>query len=233
MAVQEYLTQVTAIKHLTLDVIELQVQLVLPHEISYQAGQFMEFKIGTHYRCYSLVTPPVSDNPNLTFCIKLETQGVGSDYARQLKVGDEVVMRGPKGFFVVEDFGRPIFLVAGGVGIAPFAAIIPDLLARGFKPLVHLLFGVRSEENVFYFDRFNHLAKQYENFHFVPILSRPQSHWPGQTGRILTYLEIGYANHKEYQFYISGSDSLVKEVRGLLSKLGHEPKKIQTEAFIS
>ncbi len=230
---QEYLTQVTALKHLTLDVVELHVQLVLPTDLTYQAGQFMEFKIGEEHRCYSFAAPPIPDNPNLVFCIKLEPQGLGSDYIRSLEVGTEVVMRGPKGFFVVENFDQPIFLAAGGVGIAPFAAIIPDLLVRGFKQPVHLLFGVRSEEDVFYFDRFNKLAKQYDNFRFVPLLSRPQSHWPGETGRITTYLEVGYTNYKDFKFLICGSDPVVKEVRAVLLKLGQDPKKIHTEAFIS
>lgn len=228
---QEYLTQVTAVKHLTLDVIELQVQLVLPSELSFQAGQFMEFKIGDQYRCYSFANPPIPDNPRLTFCIKLEPQGLGSDYIRQLKVGSEVTMRGPNGFFIVDDFNQPVFLVASGVGVAPFVSIISDLLVRGFKPKVHLLFGVRSEENVFYYERFNKLAKQYDNFRFVPVLSRPQSHWPGETGYVTTYLEVGYVNYKDYLFYLCGSKAMVSDARAVLLKVGQEAKKIKTEIF--
>ncbi len=228
---REYLTQVTQLKHLTLDIVELDVQLVEPTELAYRAGQYMLFKIGGTTRSYSLAIPPLLDSPRLTFCIKLEPQGLGSDFVRQLKVGDEVQMTGPEGAFIVEDFNRAAFFVATGVGIAPFTAMIPDMLSRGYREKVQLLFGVRSEENVFYYDRFNRLAKQYDNFKFVPVLSRPQSHWPGETGFVTTYLEVGYPHFKDNIFYLCGSNTMVDDARKVLLKVGHDPKQIRQEIF--
>lgn len=228
---QEYLTQVTQIKYLTLDVVELGVRLLAPAEMEYQAGQFMEFKIGGSFRSYSLASPPMANSQLLTFCVKLEPHGVGSDFVRGLKLGSEIAMRGPAGLFVAQDFSQPVFFVATGVGIAPYAAIIPDMLVRGYRQDMRLLFGVRSEENVFYYDRFNRLAKQYENFKFIPILSRPQSHWPGETGYVTTYIEVDYLYFKDYIFYVCGSKTMVIEARQILLKRGHDPKKIKLEVF--
>jgi ferredoxin-NADP reductase len=228
---QEYLTQVTEIRHLTMDIVELDVQLVEPTELTYQAGQFMQFRIGTALRSYSLATPPVPDNPKLTFCIKMEPRGVGSDFVRQLKVGAEIEMRGPAGIFVVQDFHQAIFFVATGVGIAPFASMIPDMLSRGYDEKTHLLFGVRNEENVFYYDHFNRLAQQYENLTFTPIMSRPQSHWPGETGYVTTYLEEAYPRFKDNIFYLCGSKAMVTDARQILLHAGHDAKRIKLEIF--
>ncbi len=228
---QEYLTQVTQIKHLTLDIIELSVQLVVPTELSYQAGQFVEFKIGNDHRAYSFAAPPVVGSKVFTFCIKLEPDGVGSNYIRTLEVGSEVVLQAPFGTFVIQDLQQPAFFVTTGVGVAPFAAMIPDMLSRGAKVPVYLLFGVRSEENVFYFERFSRLARQFDNFQFVPMLSRPQSHWPGQTGQVTTYLQVGYPDFKDFMFYLCGSTAMVADTRQLLLKAGHDVKKIQQEIF--
>ena len=227
----EYLTQVTQIKYLTLNVVELSVKLVAPIDLDYRAGQFMDFKIGSVFRSYSLASPPTVNEQQVNFCIKLEPQGVGSDFVRNLKIGSDIVMKGPAGNFIIRDFNRPIFFVATGVGIAPFAAMIPDMLVRGYKENVRLLFGVRSEEDVFYYDRFNRLAKQYENFKFIPILSRPHSHWPGETGYVTTYIEVDYPYYKDYIFYVCGSKNIVMDMRTLLLKLGHGPDNIKLEIF--
>lgn len=228
---QEFLTQVTRLKHLTLDVMEIDVELMAPEELSYQAGQYMEFKVGGVWRAYSFATPPVSDNPNLMFCAKLEPKGVASDFIRQLEVGSELVMRGPSGNFVVADFHQPTFFVATGVGVVPFGAMIPDMLMRGSRQPIRLLFGVRNEEEVFYYDRFNRLSKQYDNFKFVPILSRPRSHWPGETGYVTTYLEISYPYFKDYIFYLCGDKAVVTEAQQILLKAGQDPQKIKLEFF--
>lgn len=217
---------------MTLDVLELTVRLLAPEDILFQAGQYVQFKIGDAFRSYSIAVPPTGvNNQILVFCIKLEPDGVGSNFVRGLKPGDEVVMRGPLGNFVVQNFEKPIFFVATGVGVAPYASIIPDMLMRGFKQPVRLLFGLRSEENVFYYDRFNRMAAHYENFNFIPILSRPQSHWPGETGRVTTYVAVSYPRLKDYTFYVCGSQEMVMDMRTLLLKEGHDIKRIKLEIF--
>jgi ferredoxin-NADP reductase len=229
---QEYLSQVTQIKYLTLHVLELSVRLTAPTDLAFSAGQYMQFKIAENVvRSYSIASPPRGDNPTLTFCIKLEPKGVGSDYVRTLKVGSDLLMRGPAGNFTIQDFNQPVFLVATGVGIAPYASIIPDMLSRGYRENSRLLFGVRSEENVFYYDKFNRLAQQYENFKFVPVMSRPQSHWPGETGYVTTYIEVSYQLFKDYIFYVCGTKQMVLDSRQALLKQGHDPNKIKLEIF--
>jgi len=229
---QEYLTQVTQIKYLTLHVLELSVRLVAPSEVEFSAGQYMQFKVGDNiFRSYSIAAPPLGENQSLTFCIKLEPKGAGSDYVRTLRVGSDLLMRGPAGNFTVAEPSQPIFFMAVGVGVAPFAAIIPDLLSRGYREKSRLLFGVRSEENVFYYDKFNRLAQQYENFKFVPVMSRPQSHWPGETGYVTTYVEVSYQLFKDHIFYICGNKEMVLDSRQILLKQGHDPNKIKLEIF--
>lgn len=228
---QEFLTQVEHVRYLTLDVVELVVRLVAPEALTYQAGQAMELKVDHSYLPYSFATPPVPDNPALTFCIRTGPTGITADYARTLKPGTEVVMRGPVPGFEEPDYNQPAFFVAGSIGVAPFAAMVPDMLSRGYTQPLRLLFGVSSEEEVFYFDRFNRLAKQFENFQFVPLLSRPRSHWPGETGRISTYLQISYPYLKDFMFYVSGGRNFVNDVRQVLQQAGHDPSRIKVAIF--
>jgi NAD(P)H-flavin reductase len=226
----DFRTQIKEIKYLTLNTIELTVGLAFPTDVRFLAGQIMELKFGSVFRAYSIINVP-DQNQSLKFCIGLLEKGVASDFFRIVKVGHEIDMRGPSGNFIVNDFSKNYFFIATGVGVAPFVSIVPDMMLRGFEEKVHLLFGVREEEDVFYFDRFTHLQNMYANFKFTPVLSRPKSHWPGETGRVTTYLDVAYEYYKSYVFYISGGIEMVKDVRALLEKKDHDLDKVKLEIF--
>ena len=227
----EFQTKISEIKYLTLKTVELTVDLVNPDEIKFEAGQFMQFLLGKAPRSYSIVSIP-NHNRQLKFCIELLDKGLVSQFLKQAKVGSFLPMQGPLGNFLFDRPEKNAFFVATGVGIAPFASIIPNILSTGYSGKAQLLFGVKHEEDVFYFDKFRHMANLYQNFKFVPILSQPQSHWPGESGRVTTYLEVAYEYFKDYIFYICGNTEMVKESRELLLKRGHDPKNIRLEIFI-
>lgn len=229
---QEYTAKISHKKHLTEHVIELFIELVSPSDIQFKPGQFMQFKIGTVMRSYSITSIPTETNTTLGFCIELVENGVGSLMFQKANVGDEVVVRGPSGIFTFSQFDRNVSFVATGVGVAPFTSIIPSILSAGYTGNVHLLFGVRHEEDVFYFDKFTHLQSLYPNFKFTPMLSQPRSHWPGEVGRVTTYLDVAYEYYKDNMFYICGGMEMIKDTRALLIKKGHNPKDIKLEIFV-
>lgn len=228
---QEVLGRVKEKKHLTLNVIELTVDLVMPSQVPFKAGQFMQFKIGDVLKSYSVAVVP-DHAEYFKFCIELLPSGVASDYFRRLHAGDDIVMQGPHGMFTFEQFNRNAFFVATGVGVAPFVSLVPDMLTRGYNAEVTLLFGVRSEEDVFYFDRFNHLSVLYPNFKFYPILSQPKMHWPGEVGRVTTQLDVMYDRHKDCLFYLCGGKEMVGECRDILLKRGHKLEDVKLEVFV-
>lgn len=227
---QEFKGKIVEKKYLTAHTLEITVQLLSPTDITFVAGQFMEFKIGERLKAFSIVSAP-EQKQYLQFCVALYDKGIASEYFKGCKIGSEVTLGGPRGNFVVQNFTRNIFFVASGVGIAPFCSIIPELLTRGFGKKLKLLFGVRSEADVFYFDRFNYLKTLYKNFTFTPILSQPRSHWPGETGRVTTYLDVAYDYYKDYVYYICGSERMATDTRALLLTRDHDVKDIKLEIF--
>jgi len=228
---QEYKTKIREKRHLTLKTIEITVDLIAPTDISFTPGQYVELLIGKEWKPYTICSLPESNN-SLTFCIGLYDKGLASDFFREVKVGREITMRGPAGFFTVTDLAKNYLFVATGVGIAPFVSIVPNLLRKEFVGRSQLLFGVRHEEDVFYFDKFTHLKSLYDNFIFTPMLSQPKSHWPGEVGRVTTYLEVAYDYLKDYEFYICGATEMVQDARNVLLKKGHSEDRIKTEIFV-
>lgn len=230
---EKILTQVVSLKYLTQKIVELHVRLEAPNIVRFKAGQFMQFHIHGVYRSYSIVSAPTGLDETLVFCIELIPGGVGSEFVKNLKPGDEVVMHGPLGVLGVKEkeMERDLFFVATGVGIAPFVSILTDLFTRGYGGEANLLFGLRNEENVFYYDKFNTLAKNHPRFKFLPILSRPESHWPGEVGRVTTYLEVHYEQFRDRLFYLCGSKEMVTDTRAVLIAQGHDAKAIHLEIF--
>jgi ferredoxin-NADP reductase len=228
---QEFTGRIVIKKFLTLRVIEFEVELDTYSALEFTPGQFMQFKFGAQFRSYSIVSVPSQDGPRLRFCAELLEHGVASEFFRRAEVGAGVELRGPSGNFIFDNFSTNIFMIATGVGVAPFVSMIPDALARGFENKMHLLFGVRTEEDVFYFERFSHLASMYQNFKFTPILSRPKSHWPGEVGRVTTYVDVAYEYYTDYFFYLCGGIEAVKDLRALLQRKGHSQDRVKLEIF--
>lgn len=228
---QHYKARIIEKKHLTMNVMEVSVVLIVPERVEFKAGQFMQLQFGSELKAYSIISPP--EQPSLLkFCVMVIDGGQASEFFKAAKVGDELDMRGPAGNFMVEDLSKNYFFVATGVGVAPFASIIPDLLGRPFLGKCRLLFGLRAEEDVFYFDRFMHLQNVYRNFQFTPVLSQPQSHWPGEVGRVTTYIDVAYDYYKDYIFYVSGRRQMVDDIKALLLKRGQLPENIKVEIFV-
>ncbi len=227
---QEYAGTINELRFLTQNILEVEILLTSPGDIVFKAGQFMNFVFPGGVRSYSLVSVP-DHNSNIKFCVELLEHGVGSDFFRRAHVGDAVTMRGPQGIFTIDDTSKNLFFVAVGVGIAPFASMIPDVLGKGFVGAAHLLFCVRHEEDVFYFDRFNHLQHIYPNFKFTPILSQPKSHWPGEVGRVTSYLDVAYEYYRDNLFYVCGGSEMVRETKDLLVKKGHASPEVRLEIF--
>lgn len=101
--------------------------------------------------------------------------GVCSNYLADLQPGDKVKMTGPSGrrFLLPEnqnDFNYLLF--ATGTGIAPYRGMIMDLMDSGIENEVILVFGCPYRTDLLYPDYFEPLAEEYDNFHYLPYISR-------------------------------------------------------------
>jgi ferredoxin--NADP+ reductase len=105
--------------------------------------------------------------------------GVCSNYLCDTQVGDEVRVTGPSGkrFVLPADPSAHDFVFfATGTGIAPFRAMILDLLEAGVPSRVALVMGVPYTTDLIYDDDFRELAEKHENFRYITAISRePQS----------------------------------------------------------
>ena len=216
----DYLSEITAIRHLTLEVVELSVRLLAPDELNYTAGQQVQIKVqGIFYPAY-ITLPPSENNQLLTLCMQIPADEEAKEVVAHFKVGDQLKLRGPEDTLPELPLHRDLLLVAEDVGVAPFAPIIASLLLNEFDKQIKLVFQVRSEENVFYFERFNALAKKYPQFTFVPMVTHPHAHWPGEVGTAATYVDVADGTVKSWFMAVIGKKPFVTEILAKWAKIG-------------
>lgn len=229
--------QISTITALTPDV--FQIRFPKPEGFNYVAGQFIQLAVpGVSssdpkevieiLRSYSLSS--YTGESELELCVKLLPDGVGSNFVREARPGDQINFYGPVGRFVIpNEVTSPQVFVATGVGLAPIMGMIQDgLLMRQAQEPFHLLFGVRKEVDLFWLDRLQALAIKFPNFTYTITLSQPDSTWTGQSGRVTAHLDTLPLNG---QYYLCGSSEMVAEVKQHLVSKGVLPKAIHLEIF--
>ena len=157
-----------------------------------------------------------------------------SNHLCDLATGDEITFQGPFGSFILRPPLRDTVFIATGTGIAPYRSMLHWLLA---DPSRHegrrfwLLFGVRTEEEIYYRDEFERLAAEHSTFHFLPTLSRGGPDWKGLGGYVQTHLPKIVGDRTDMHAYICGLDKMVSANRALLKSLGWDRKQVLYEKY--
>lgn len=224
-------------KVLTEDVLELNFETEAP--FNFTAGQYISIKIkdkenAACMRAYSISSAP-RDN-RFELCLKLMPGGRGSVYLNSLKKDDYIEFLGPMGKFTLDlEKAKNLFFIATGTGIAPLKSMIEDTLQNQQKSAsknLHLIFGVRYQNDIFYQDLFENLAKNHPNFQFTLTLSRGEKpDWKGDIGRVTVALEKTDFDTQNTDFYICGLSDMINDVDKLLAQKGVEKERIHFEKY--
>jgi len=207
-------------------------------KFDFQAGQFVSMK-AMHdghelTRAYSIASPPRSDN-SFDLCLNRVDSGFFSNFLCDLQQGDEVKFHGPHGYFVMKQPVRSSIFVATGTGIAPIRGMIHWLLAapeRHSGGEFWLVFGSRTETDIYYAEEFRQLEREHDNFHFLPTLSRAGAGWSGARGYVQEHVSTLAAGRTDCDAYICGLKDMVLANRDLLIKeLGWERRSVLYERF--
>lgn len=208
------------------------VTLLFENDYLFAAGQYVSLKVtadGTR-RSYSIAGAP--NGKTLELMVDVAPMGVGSKYILGLNIGDSVEVLGPMGHFVLAEPTKNVLFVATGSGIVPFRPMIRELLEkRGFKGGVHLDWGMRHEEDLFWVDEFRKLEKEYPNFTLDVVLSKPTKDWYACSGHVNDCLVKHRASWEGWEVYLCGSQQMIEEVATLLSGSGVRREDIHFEKF--
>lgn len=223
---------------LTSDVVELSFETQT--QFSFQAGQFISIKIEDNpaspcIRGYSIASSPNPDSPNhFNLCIKLIENGRGTTWLNSLKINDEISFLGPNGKFIFNENSQGTSLFIGtGTGVAPLKAMIEDqLLNKNNGNKLHLLFGVRYINGIFYENLFKSLSEKFSNFTYDIIVSRPENpDWKGNPGRVTALLNPLKIDTTNTEVYLCGLKDMLTEVTSILESKGLASERIHKEQY--
>lgn len=251
-----FTAEVVSVTPLSHDVKRLRVRL--PKQYRFEPGQFAlirlphsfveswnaEYKTshGEVTRPYSFALSPAR-LPLAEFIVQWAAPppnqhvppGIASTFIHdQLKPGDELEVSEPMGSLDRAghgDTGRPLVLVAGGTGVAPFVG----LLDHWFKTKQHeqckiyLFFGARQRRDLILDGQFRRWAARHPHFTYVPALSDPVpgDRWTGATGLIAAVLDSYFNRALDADVLVAGSPRMMQETVTVARAKGVAPARIR------
>ena len=201
-------------------------------KLSFLPGQYANLQVpGTEaHRAYSFSSMP--KDGEVSFLIRNVPGGLMSSYLTgSAKPGDTLVMNGPKGSFYLRDIVRPVLMLAGGTGLAPFTAMLDKIAAAGGSPFpVHLIYGVNNDTDLVDIDKLEAFAQSMPNFSYALVVVDPNSAQP-KKGYVTNHLEAGQLHDGEVDIYLCGPPPMVEAVNQYLRDQGVKPVSFHYEKF--
>ena len=225
MSPRKFRAKVLRIRHLTIDVREVTLKLVDPPMLAFLPGQSIALTIPdgvsgqSSLRYYSLASLPNSSS-QLVLLFNAGDHGKGATFLLKHSVGEELPFSGPFGsFHLHDDPERDLLFIGTGTGIAPLWSMIASLLEVSCSQPMTLLWGLRSESDIYYLEELQRWADRHSNFSFILTLSQPGQNWRGKTGRV-THLLQEFPQVDHLAAYVCGNRKMVAEVSALLRNKG-------------
>ena len=236
--VRDFQARVSRIETLTPTIKGFWFELEAGAKLDFQAGQYVNLHLpdGSASRAFSLANQP--GQAELELNIRRVPGGQVTTYLHdQLQVGDRLTLSGPYGrFFVRESAGLPTLFIAGGSGLSSPRAMILDLLARGSRLPITLIYGARNRAELYYHEEFLALAEKYSAFTYLPVLSDEpaESGWNGARGlahdAARAHFEGDFRGHKAY---LCGPPAMIEACIATLMQGRLFEEDIYTEKFFS
>ncbi|KAF3911712.1 Flavohemoprotein [Arthrobotrys entomopaga] len=176
---------------------------------------------------------PVSSDLNKGYfelLIKSYPTGNISRYIGNMKVGQTIKVKGPKGNMkyspnMCTNFG----MIAGGTGITPMLQIIKAILRNpDDKTVVDLIFANVNEDDILLREDLDELAaEEKERFRVHYVLNNPPEGWTGGVGFVTADMIKAWcpAPTKDVKILVCGPPPMVSAMKTHCKALGYEPAK--------
>ncbi len=185
-------------------------------------------------RSYTIASPPT----RVGYCeltVKREDRGVSSRHLHDaVREGSLLDVSAPAGRFTFTGAeAESIVMIGGGVGITPLMAKIRYLTDLGWPGEIHLVFAVKTEDDIIFRDELDYLRRRFPNLRVTVTLTRDHgTSWPGERGRISPELLNRIVPRlSERRVHICGPGEMTESIIQMLKELGVPDERIRLESF--
>ena len=231
--IRQATARVVGLEDSTHDIKRLRLELDGP-PLVFAAGQYAELQFGRlPARSFSMANRP--DEHILEFHIRRTASGGASAYvAEQLRLDERVRLKGPFGSATLRtDHRGPMIAAAGGSGLAPIHSIVRTALAARATQPIHLYFGARGEQDIYYERELLQLADDHPNLRVEVILSSVEQSIDRRTGFVHGAIAQDLSTLADTKVYVAGPPPMVAAVAALARSRGARESDIHADAFTS
>lgn len=218
-----------------------------PGTFSYIAGQYVYLSLAHldapdprgETRHFTLSSSPTEKDLSVTVRIRKE-----SNYKNtllDLSPGSTLSMRGPNGFFVLDEPlpTAPQVFIAGGIGITPYRSIIKWCVDTKASVPIHLLYSNSIPEEIAFQKEIDELVHSAQNVQATLVVTKPEESrlkWKGPVGRIdkkflKSYLITHHLSLVTPVFWLCGPPPMVSALEDTLAALKVPENNIRVEKF--
>ena len=196
-------------------------------KIAFASGQFMQVSIPGKGEAPFTPSSSMYDINTLEFSIM--KAGSVTSLLHDAKVGDEVGLRGPlgDGYYKIDQWkGKEIFVVGGGVGLAPLRALLLSLFhnINDYKK-IYIRFGARTPDDLSYKNLLEKWKKM-DKVDFDVTVDNGSANWNGKVGLVTTILDNSGVDMSNAVAIICGPPIMMKFCNKKLLDLGFKADQI-------
>jgi ferredoxin--NADP+ reductase len=199
-------------------------------------------------RAYSIASESKADE-YLEFYLTVVMSGELTPRLFNLKIKDRCYV-GPKavGVFTLDKApGKHILMIGTGTGLAPYMSMLrSELDCNGSRQFV-IVHGARFSWDLGYRTELTGLARHCNNFHYIPMITRPQEDvtWRGHSGYLQNLIASGAIEEEtglplapeNFDIFLCGNPGMIETViewagaRGFVKDKGHDIGTLHTEEY--
>lgn len=222
---------ISAVRQLSESTIALSIKGASLSKLAFLPGQYVNLQVpgSEQSRAYSFSS--LQKDGEVSFLIRNVPGGLMSSFLTGLaKAGDTMTLAGPLGSFYLREIRRPLLLLAGGTGLAPFTAMLEQIAERGSEHPLHLIYGVTHDFDLVEMDRLEAFAARIPNFTWSACVASAQSSYP-RKGYVTQHIEPVHLNDGEVDIYLCGPPPMVEAVSQYIREQGITPANFYYEKF--
>lgn len=211
--------------------IGFSIDLDDPSKLTFLAGQYVNVEIpgAGLTRAYSFSSAPGA--PQAAFVVRNVPDGRMSGFlSGEARTGQRMAFSGPYGSFYLRPVTRPVLLLAGGTGIAPFLSMLDVLATADATHPVRMVYGVTNDIDLVALDRLDTAAGNVHGFEYRTCVADADSAHD-RKGYVTAHVDPAWLNDGDVDIYLCGPVAMVEAVRGWLQQSGITPAGFYYEKF--
>lgn len=193
-------------------------------------GQYVNIGVpgSSQHRSYSFSSMP--GEHRMGFLVKQVPGGLMSTWLEAAQPGQALQMTGPLGSFYLRTVTRPLLLLAGGTGLAPFLSMLEVLARQDTTQPVHLIYGVTRDQDLVLVDRLMAYAARIPGFTFSTCVADAATAHERQ-GYVTQHMPQAVLHEGNVDVYLCGPPPMVEAVQKHFQSAGITPANFHYEKF--